>query len=704
MGQAKKQKGSPPGPRGPRPSKATRWRALVLILVHVVAAIHIAHWMSTGSTMTPLEPSEAMEFSKHSVVNAGLVFFALTILSTLVLGRWFCGWACHVVALQDLSRAILLKVGVRPRPLRSRWMLWMPVLAALYMFVWPLAYRLYVGDSIAVREVQLTREGYWDTFPSWGPALLTFFVAGFACVYFLGAKGFCTYACPYGAVFSFTDRFSPGRIRVNDDCVECGHCTLTCTSNVDVSREVHDYGMVVDPGCMKCMDCVSVCPENALSFGMGKPALFAKPRKEKRKPAPRLPRFEELFGVVAFAFGYVAMRGFNQERGFLLSVGVASCFAFLALTVLRLVRKTDVKIPGVVLKAQGKLRPIGMAVAGGTLALAACAVPYGLMPELSTIRANDAWAELEPTRARFHTPNPAPLTDDELELARELRRHATIVRERTLEPSLANTERLAWGARFEGDLDAYGRHLDELVRFGNSRVEHLSLYAAHMRLTGDAAAAAGAYRAILESYPGEVAAAVQLCGILFEQGDLDGALRVCRDARAAAPESAELIAQEGLLHAGKSDFELAITMFERAIEADAGLHAAREMLWQTQLQLGRTDDAILTLEAALAAEPGLVAARDRLFRIWMQQERPDDALQLLREGLAIDGAPREFRAHVAQILLVSGRQAEAVEEARVLEREAGTDPALMGVVREVFRQAGAAEDLARVEATLAGRQ
>ena len=34
--------------------------------------------------------------------------------------------------------------------------------------------------------------------------------------------------------------------------------------------------MVVDQGCMKCMDCVSVCPNDALYFGFGKPAIFGK--------------------------------------------------------------------------------------------------------------------------------------------------------------------------------------------------------------------------------------------------------------------------------------------------------------------------------------------------------------------------------------------------------------------------------------------
>ncbi|MEM8713910.1 MAG: 4Fe-4S binding protein, partial [Planctomycetota bacterium] len=436
---------------GPRASKATRWRAGVLILFHVLAAIHIAHWMSTGKTITPLEPSEAMDFAKHSVVNAGLVFFALTILSTLILGRWFCGWACHVVALQDLSRALLIKLGIRPRPLRSKWMALLPIAAAFYMFFWPLVYRVYIEDPLAVRAVTMEREGFWDTFPTWGPAIFTFFIAGFLAVYFLGAKGFCTYACPYGAVFGVVDRLSPGRIRVTDACKECGHCTLTCTSNVDVSREVHDYGMVVDPGCMKCMDCVSVCPENALYFGMGKPALLAKPRQEKRPARKGLPLVEEATGAAAAIFGYFAIRGFYQERGFLLSVGIAACFAYLIVVLLRLVRRSDVKMPGLVLKEGGRARPLGLAVGLATLGLAACAVPYGIVPEVSTWRASAAWKTLDDARARWFEPNRADLSPEEAEAAEALLANARIVRERSGVRSFGNTERLMWGELFTGN-------------------------------------------------------------------------------------------------------------------------------------------------------------------------------------------------------------------------------------------------------------
>ena len=100
------------GPTGrPRASKATRLRVWVLIGVHLLFAIHMIDWATTGRTYGLFEPSESMEFSKHSVVNVGLLFFGGLILSTLLLGRFFCGWACHLVALQDLCRWLLLRAG-----------------------------------------------------------------------------------------------------------------------------------------------------------------------------------------------------------------------------------------------------------------------------------------------------------------------------------------------------------------------------------------------------------------------------------------------------------------------------------------------------------------------------------------------------------------------------------------------------------------
>ncbi len=652
---------------GPRKSKATRWRVGVLIGVHVIFAIHIAHWLTTGSTVSPLEPSEAMDFAKYSVVNTGLVFFALTILSTLFLGRWFCGWACHVVALQDLSRAFLIKIGIRPRPLRSRWMAVLPILAAFYMFFWPLVYRIYIQDPLAVREVALVKEGFWDTFPTWGPALLTFFVAGFVAVYFLGAKGFCTYACPYGAVFGVMDRVAPGRIRVTDACVECGHCTLSCTSNVDVSREVHDYGMVVDSGCMKCMDCVSVCPENALYFGLGKPAILAKPRQEKRPARKPLPLVEEAAGTAAALFGYFAVRGFEQERGFLLSVGVAACFAYLVILLVRLVRRKDVKLPGLVLKEGGKAKPMGVALALGTLGIAACAVPYGIVPEVSTWRASAAMARLDDARGRWFEPGRPDLSAEEQEAAKELLANAKTIRARTRARSLGNTERLMWGELFNGNVEGFEQHIAEALRYPRAGVGIMTLFGDELRSRGELTQAEAAYRTVLEAHPNQIRPALHLAQMLDGRGDRQGAALVMDEALKAAPEATP---------------ERARLLSQRAI---------------IRFNLEDMDGAIADLKGAVESDPFLPAVRDTLWRVLMEKQRPVEAIEVLRGGIALEGSSLELRAHLSQVLLVTGKRDEAVKEAVELAGLAQGDERLMSVVRAVLGQAGATAELEKLK-------
>jgi len=298
----------------PRPSRSGRWRALALTLVHVAIALHIWHWYTTGRTLSPLEPSESMAFSQRGVVNAGLIFFALSILSTLVLGRWFCGWACHMVAVQDGARWLLGRFGIRPRPLRLGLLASVPWLAFVYMFLSPPVLRLIEGAELAPAGTHLMTEEFWKTFPPWPVALLTIGVCGSVVVWVLGAKGFCTYGCPYGAIFGIADQFAPMRIRVTDACEHCGHCTSACSSNVNVSQEVRQWGMVVDPGCMKCGDCVSVCPKGALYVGWAVRAL----RAQRRAAAARVQRKDWRRGLALLAFmfgGYTLLHAYDGRYG-----------------------------------------------------------------------------------------------------------------------------------------------------------------------------------------------------------------------------------------------------------------------------------------------------------------------------------------------------------------------------------------------------
>src|SRR5437762_1237570 len=353
-------------PVGSRKSKTSLWRAAALILLNLLMVAHVIQWWIMGRTVSPIEPSESMHTLRRGAVNAGFIFFSLAILATLIFGRFVCGWGCHILALQDLCGWLLKKMGMTPKPFRSRLLIYVPLIAALYMFVWPTAYKFFVntepGPLIPTFTNHLLTTSFWQTFPSVAVAIPFLFICGFVTVYFLGQKGFCTYACPYGGFFGLADKFSPGTIRVTPACNQCGHCTATCTSNVLVHAEVKQYGMVVDPGCMKCMDCVSVCPNDALYFGFGKPALIApKSSAIKRNYSLRWP--EEIVGAAVFLGSFLTVRGVYALVPFLMALGCAAVTTFLTLNLWRLLRARELSLYRFNLKSSGKMRQAGWAFA-----------------------------------------------------------------------------------------------------------------------------------------------------------------------------------------------------------------------------------------------------------------------------------------------------------------------------------------------------
>jgi tetratricopeptide (TPR) repeat protein/ferredoxin len=208
----------------------------------------------------------------------------------------------------------------------------------------------------------LVTTNFWQTFPSVAVAIPFLFICGFVTVYFLGQKGFCTYACPYGGFFGLADKFSPGKIRVTPACNQCGHCTATCTSNVMVHAEVKQYGMVVDPGCMKCMDCVSVCPNDALYFGFGKPTILV-PKSNAIRKSYSLTWPEEIVGALVFLGSFLAVRGVYALVPFLMALGCATVTTFLTLKLWRLLRAKELSFYRFNLKSSGKIRKAGWAFA-----------------------------------------------------------------------------------------------------------------------------------------------------------------------------------------------------------------------------------------------------------------------------------------------------------------------------------------------------
>lgn len=581
--------------------------------VHVVIGLHIAHWLTSGTTVTPVEPSEAMAFSRDSIINAGLIFFAAMIGLTAVFGRFFCGWGCHLVALQDLCRHWMMKIGITPQPLRSRWLAWVPTLAFAYMFLWPAAFRMWTGDSLAVRGLELTTSAFWATFPGWIVGGLTLLTCGFACVYFLGAKGFCTYACPYGAVFAAADRLAPLRIRVSDACEQCGHCTAVCSSNIRVHEEVRDWGMVVSPGCMKCMDCVSVCPKDALSYSAGPIPLLARRRTPERptRTTPLAGRDEAVL-VLVFAITFYAVRGIYGVVPFLLALGLAGITAFLALTAIRLVRQPTYSRPGLRLKQGGKWLP-----AGRFLALA-CAAWLALLLHSAVMNVHDmlgarAYERLLPIRlGLLSSPDASSSLDSQQQADVEsAKAHFFAIDAYGLLAWPGNHARLAWIHWLQGDAQAALEHSQAAIDRNELAAEMHQLRALVMSARGETAAAISEWQLAISALPEAPEAYLALGLHHANAGELDIARQVFESGVAAVPGSVELRYNAGLARAMSGDAAGAAAAFEQALTLDPLHLPSRENL------------------AGLLASQGDFAASVQHFRIAAEQSPDDPGTQLM---------------------------------------------------------------------------
>jgi polyferredoxin/tetratricopeptide (TPR) repeat protein len=633
-----------------------RWRAAVLIGVHALIAAHIVQWLIAGSTLSPVEPSESMDTLETGSVNAGFIFFVTAIAATALFGRYFCGWACHVVALQDACTWLMNRMGVRPKPFRTRLLAWAPLVFGLYMFVWPTAKREVIFPLLEaigaerpvwlrpVAEItgihaELIVTDFWATFPPWYVAVPFLLVVGFATVYFLGSKGFCTYGCPYGGIFGAVDRISPGRIVVSDACESCGHCTAVCTSNVRVHEEVRDFGMVVDPGCMKCMDCVSACPNEALRFAFAAPPILARPRDDaaaaRRAAIANNPkRFdlswpEEIIGAFLFLLMFVAFRGMLNAVPMLMAAGLAGIGVFVVWKLYALLTRPSVRLQSLQLRVSGRLTRAGaafIAMGIGTVLVSAWAGAV----RFDRWSAGLAAATLEDPIAVVLRPEYVPSDAERIAAEHAERRMTRSAGWRdggygwALNPA---DRRIAAHAQMVlGNFPAALDHLQRIVQEAQPTDELADQIAAVMRRTGaEPSEILGLRRAMLDRDP-----------------DLHGVrLAIAREALAGGADPGELSAEWSRILAG---------------DDPAGLLSAAEF----QAAAGMTKEALDTLgRVARGADVGsLLRAADQYRRLGDR----DAALALARDLCERPRiAPAQGRR--AALLLASLGEAEGAEAA-----------------------------------------
>ncbi|RMF81030.1 MAG: tetratricopeptide repeat protein [Planctomycetota bacterium] len=573
-----------------------------LMLVYLLVIGHIIHWQVSGRTLAPLELSETMHTLERGIITAGFLFMCVLIIGTLVAGRFFCSWACHMIALQDLCAWLLRKMRIKPAPIRSRLLLWAPPVAAVYMFIWPQIERVWHGDAFPPLRWADESEGwasivtdeFWRNLPGPVIATVTLLICGFAVVYFLGSRSFCNYVCPYGALFGWVDRLAPLRIRVTDACIHCAKCTAACPTGIRVHEEVKQHRMVVNPACMKDLDCVAACPENALYYGVGAPSLL-------RSRGPRA-RFglkytfswpEELLLAAVFIASELSLRGLFNRIPFFLSLTAAAIVAVCVVTTVRVRTHDNLKLASWKLKSGGKLQPAGRRF------LAAMPLVIAGMLYAGFVRYHE-FVGLR--QAALLNPGAKTPVDD-----------ATIRSAAT--------------------------HLQTALRwspFENDRIDRRLLQAAtHL---GEYATAESAGRRLIRRFPQDRRVRLQLGQVLL----LEGRIAEARD-----------------------QFQAIVGMEPPVrLEAREDLASAHQALAELAVQRGDLADAVDQLQAAIDASPARAALYEQLGRVLAESGASAEAIRALRRAVDLDDSLGGAHYNLGVLLAHSGDYAAALESYR----------------------------------------
>lgn len=86
-------------------------------------------------------------------------------------------------------------------------------------------------------------------------------------------RPFCRVLCPLGALYGLLNRLSIWQLRLDKGrCIDCGACARQCKA------ALHPQVGPNNSSCVRCLECVGVCPTSALTFTAKTPASVKRRR------------------------------------------------------------------------------------------------------------------------------------------------------------------------------------------------------------------------------------------------------------------------------------------------------------------------------------------------------------------------------------------------------------------------------------------
>jgi ferredoxin-type protein NapH len=176
----------------------------------------------------------------EGIVAGSLIVFALLFVTSLFLGRAFCGWVCPAGATQELCSKVRNTSFKNGKRNWIKYLIWAPWLSVIIVMF------LAIAGLIAVIALAAGRRGACHTICWMAPFMI------------IGRRIRNTVNWP--ALQLEAD---------GSKCINCKACTRNCSMSLDVNDMVQKQSME-NAECILCGKCVDVCPEGVIKYSFNK--------------------------------------------------------------------------------------------------------------------------------------------------------------------------------------------------------------------------------------------------------------------------------------------------------------------------------------------------------------------------------------------------------------------------------------------------
>jgi ferredoxin-type protein NapH len=216
--------------------------------------------------MNFLSPYLIIDGAMNGIIVGSFIMFAILFISSLVLGRAFCGWVCPVAALQESRFGINNKKVQGKLVNKIKYFIWVPWIITIVIALF------FSGGIQKINFLYLTETGISVDAPL--KYITYYFVVGLFLVLaiVLGKRGACHSICwmaPFmiiGVKLRRLLRLPALHLKAeNDKCNGCKACDAKCPMSLEVNSMVKK-GSMSDDECILCGECVDICSKKVIKY------------------------------------------------------------------------------------------------------------------------------------------------------------------------------------------------------------------------------------------------------------------------------------------------------------------------------------------------------------------------------------------------------------------------------------------------------